>query len=103
MSLHFPGLAVGRTVHFVMPDGEHRPAIVTKVWHSVSEDLQSRGYCNVTVFPDGANDDANIAKLFNLLPHSVVSYPQHRIAIPMSSVVFDEGCKPGTIHWPERE
>lgn len=101
MSLHFPGLAVGRTVHYVMPDGEHRPAIVTKVWHSVSEEFQRQGYCNVQVIPDGANDDLNIRRLFNLGAESVPVVL--RAAFPMSSVVFDEGCRPGTLHWPERE
>lgn len=101
MSLHFPGLAVGRIVHFVMPDGEHRAAIVTKVWHSVSEELQRQGYCNVTVYPDGANDEANIRRLFNIGHESVPVV--YRTAIPMSSVVFDDSHKPGTIHWPEKE
>lgn len=102
MSLHFPGLGVGRIVHYVMPDGEHRPAVVTKVWHSVSEDLQRQGYCNVQVTPDGANDDMNLRRLFNMTPQETVPF-HYRVGVPMSSVVFDDGGKPGTIHWPEKE
>lgn len=105
MSLHFQGLGVGRIVHYVMPDGEHRPAVVTKVWNSVSEMMQLQGYCNVTVHPDGANDDANIRKLFNLPTDAPIgpTWPHYRAAIPISSVVFDGSHKPGTIHWPEKE
>ena len=47
-----PGLTEGRDVHFVLPDGpsagQHRPAIVVKVW--------IQGYVNLIVFMDGTND-----------------------------------------------
>ena len=46
------GLTEGRIVHYVLPDGphagEHRPAIVVKVW--------TGGYINLVVFMDGTND-----------------------------------------------
>lgn len=44
------GLTPGRIVHYVMPSGEHRPAMVVKVWDAAS------GLINVRVFTDGAND-----------------------------------------------
>jgi hypothetical protein len=44
------GLTEGRIVHFVMPDDEHRPAIVVKVWN------KETGYVNLQVFTDGKND-----------------------------------------------
>ena len=49
------GLTEGRIVHFVIPDGnknagEHRPAIIVKVWNKAS------GYVNLWVFFDGTND-----------------------------------------------
>lgn len=43
------GLIEGRTVHFVMPDGKHTPAIIVKVWN------QESGMSNLQVFTDGSN------------------------------------------------
>lgn len=49
------GLTEGRIVHYVLDEGsnkgEHRPAIVVKVWNKES------GVCNLHVFTDGYNDD----------------------------------------------
>lgn len=44
------GLIVGRIVHYVMPSGKHRPAIVVQVWSTQS------GMSNLQVFLDGSND-----------------------------------------------
>lgn len=48
------GLTEGRIVHYVLPDGrsegEHRPAIVVKVWGA------DDGVCNLQVFTDYTND-----------------------------------------------
>lgn len=44
------GLTEGRMVHYVLPNGDHRPAVVVKVWNK--ED----GYVNLQVFTDGRND-----------------------------------------------
>ena len=48
------GLTEGRMVHYVLDDGpskgQHRPAVVVKVW---SKDL---GSVNLQVFTDGSND-----------------------------------------------
>lgn len=43
------GLTEGRMVHFVMQNGEHRPAVVVKVWNT-------DGTANLQVWTDGAND-----------------------------------------------
>lgn len=46
-------VTVGRIVHYVMPNGEHRPAIVVRVWgdgHSGAQRVQ------LQVFTDGSND-----------------------------------------------
>lgn len=40
--------SIGRVVHFVMPDGQHRPAFVVRVWDHELVNLQ--------VFTDGYND-----------------------------------------------
>lgn len=47
------GLIEGKIVHFVMPNGQHRPAIIVKVWDWFT------GCCNLQVFTDGMNDDEN--------------------------------------------
>jgi hypothetical protein len=46
------GLTEGRIVHYVMPDGEHRAAIVVKVWDHEGE----TGCANLQIFTDGTND-----------------------------------------------
>lgn len=86
------GLIEGRMVHFVLPEnrgyfpsvvGEHRPAIVVRVWDAKT------GYVNLQVVVDGMNDCPN-AKL---------------AGCPLvweTSVVYDEAKAPGTWHWIER-
>jgi hypothetical protein len=44
------GLTEGRIVHFVLPSGVHRPAIIVAVWN------QTTGTSNLQVFLDGTND-----------------------------------------------
>lgn len=79
------GLTEGRIVHFVLPDGpnkgEHRPAIIVKVW-----DVSSvcDGYCNLMVFMDGYNDGGA----------SFLSWK--------TSKCYSEGKEPDTWHWIER-
>lgn len=50
------GLIEGRIVHFVLPDGrnpgEHRPAIIVRVWPTMRES----GHVNMLVFTDCTND-----------------------------------------------
>jgi len=54
------GLTEGRIVHFVLLDGphagEHRPAIVVKVWRKGDGSPPDNGYSNLVVFMDGTND-----------------------------------------------
>ncbi|MGA9771664.1 MAG: hypothetical protein WBV94_21720 [Blastocatellia bacterium] len=76
------GLIEGRIVHFVLPDGprigEHRPAIITKVWNA------DPGTVNLQVFMDGLRDNGGTTRWF-------------------SSVLPDEENKrEGTWHFPER-
>src|SRR5438445_12683125 len=46
--------SIGRIVHFVLPDGpskgEHRPAIIVRVWNDTYPGIQ------LQVFTDGSND-----------------------------------------------
>ena len=80
--------SIGRIVHYVLATsdvernaGEHRPAIITRVWRDECVQLQ--------VFTDGPNDEAHEAAGGTLW---------------RSSVSFNDSEKPGrTWHWPERE
>lgn len=84
------GLTEGRIVHYVLPEGrhegEHRPAIVVKVWRNVNGKAAENGCCQLQVFMDGSNDgmsafDSTIWK---------------------TSVLHDAEDSPNTWHWIER-
>lgn len=84
------GLTEGRMVHFVMQNGEHRPAVVVKVWNT-------DGTANLQVWTDGANDTWGV-------PDS----DQRKSAIEhghfwATSVPFNDTDKgANTWHWIER-
>lgn len=77
------GLTEGRMVHYVLQtgpsDGQHRPALVVKVWN------KDTGVANLTVFPDWENDGLFGSGSFWA-----------------TSVQYSEEPKPGTWHWIER-
>lgn len=83
------GLIEGRIVHYVLSEGrskgEHRPAIIVKVW----EAHRAQGTVNMQVFTDAQND-------FNAVQdgHSGMKWA--------TSVHYSENKEPGTWHWPER-
>lgn len=70
------GLGIGRIVHFVMTNGEHRPATIVRVWD------KSTGYVNLQVFTDGENDGEDNT-------------------IWRSSVNYSEDFRVYSWHWPE--
>lgn len=78
------GLTEGRIVHYVLPDGrskgEHRPAIVVKVWN------KEIGYVNLQVFTDFSNDG---------VPYESGQYWA-------TSVNYSEDPQPRTWHWIEK-
>jgi hypothetical protein len=77
------GLTIGRVVHYVLPDKQHRPAMVVRV-HD-----QESGLINVTVFTDWSND----GKFFDT-----------RGIVHAQCVEHDPtGEKIRTWHWPEKE
>lgn len=82
-------ISVGRIVHFVTENGEHKAAIVVAAWGNDS--------CNLQVFTDGNNERGhyivNDLVRKGLIPESVwVTY-----------ISYSEEPKPRTWHWPERE
>lgn len=86
------GLTEGRIVHYVLPNNEHRPAIVVKVWN------KEEGYINLQVFTDGSNDryayPNTAGNILNDIDHGVMW---------VTSIYPDlAGKKPGTWHWIEK-
>jgi hypothetical protein len=74
---------IGRVVHYVLPSGhhpgDHRPAIITRVWSETCVNLQ--------VFTDGDND-----------------YDHGPNVLRITSANYDaDGTQPCSWHWPERE
>ncbi|OLD63741.1 MAG: hypothetical protein AUF65_01150 [Chloroflexi bacterium 13_1_20CM_50_12] len=81
--------SVGRIVHYVMSDGrypgEHRPAIIVKVWEEENPD----SLVQLQVFTDGPND-------------YLIDVPGHNGVAWRTSVHHDETKKKqATWHWPE--
>lgn len=81
------GLTEGRMVHYVLANGEHRPAIVVRVWRNLAAPCD--GYVNLQVFTDGSND------------HSAESDADPGI-MWRTSVCYDEDKPPHTWHWIEQ-
>lgn len=71
-------MGIGRMVHFVMPDGKHRPATVVEDWGGGL-------HVNLQVFTDGTNDGADTP-----------------LTLWETSVEYSESPQPRTWHWPER-
>jgi hypothetical protein len=84
------GLTEGRIVHFVLPDGphagEHRPAIVVKVWRQGDGTPPANGYSNLLVFMDGTNDGDQFAGCLSW----------------QTSVVYSDQAARRTWHWIEK-
>lgn len=78
-------LQLGRIVHFVLPSGIPRPAIVVRVWDNDVVNLQ--------VFTDGINDSA----LGLGTPANVV----HQASIPHEVPTAAKSLSPATWHWPD--
>lgn len=82
------GLTEGRIVHFVMPDGEHRPAIVVKVWD------KETGYVNLQVFTDGKNDRIPSETQWNEEVEKGMYWA--------TSIYYSEDHEPISWHWIEK-
>lgn len=91
------GLTEGRIVHYVMPDGEHRPAIVVRVWAASGT---CEGYSNLQVFTDGRNDlTASNVEFFGHGQEDSIAQGM----VWRTSICNDEKAKkPDTWHWIEK-
>ena len=82
------GLTEGRIVHYVMLNGQHRPAIVVKVWRNQDGTPTKDGYSNRQVFTDS---DAE-GKYNDGCPPVMWA----------TSVPYSEEPRAGTWHWIEK-
>ena len=87
------GLTEGRIVHYVLPDGrskgEHRPAIVVKVWRVGEASYPpENGVSNLQVFTDFSNDYDG-------------DHPGHTGQFWATSVEYNAEKELGTWHWIE--
>lgn len=93
------GLTEGRMVHYVLSNGQHRPAIVVKVWKVTEQGGVPRatenGLVNLTVFVDGRND---------ILPSENTFDPKNPdiLLLRVTSVLYSEEPKLNTWHWIEK-
>jgi len=95
----FNGLIEGRIVHYVMPNGEHRPAIITKVWDT----QHINGCSNLTVFSDWSNDAGWNQTTRKALEEAGID--PAKVAdgkFWATSRTYSEKLEPGTWHWIER-
>ena len=74
------GLTEGRIVHIVLPNGQHRPAIIVNVLD------HGTGLANLQVLMDGPNDGH--------APNDGVQWQDF--------IYFSEEATPGTWHWIEK-
>jgi hypothetical protein len=103
------GLIEGRIVHFVMPNGQHRPAIVVQVWRVPDSPgpepilkAPENGCCNLRVFTDGPNDVPYTPEEKEKLGNWGFREDDVRHGhIWATSMMYSEEPKPGTWHWIE--
>lgn len=82
------GVTEGRIVHYVLSNGDHRAAIIARVFAGG----EMTGVVNLYVFLDGENDKH--------VPHGAEYAPG---IVWATSAHYDEaGDKEHTWHWPER-
>ena len=85
--------SLGRIVHYVFSNGDHRPAIIVRIF---DENPTERSYVQLQVFVDGSNDS-------HLLDHQDKAISPSPNVVWRTSVLQDAADKaPGTWHEPER-
>lgn len=88
------GLTEGCIVHYVMENGEHRPAIIVNNWDGKLS-CPCEGYVNLIVFTDGSND---ITAMANDAEEEDVKHG----TVWITSVCYKEDKQPHTWHWIEK-
>jgi hypothetical protein len=112
------GLIEGRIVHYVLPTGEHRPAIVVQVWRTfeqvdpnldpgLTQELRlvppASGCSNLQVFTDRGNDLPFTLEEKKAYENSCLTLDDIRKGMVWAtSIMYSEEPKPNTWHWIER-
>jgi YD repeat-containing protein len=73
------GIVEGRIVHFVLPKGQVRAAIIVNAF---KDDTNGEGRVNLCVFTDFVNDGLSLVEW-------------------RTAVSYDASARPGTWHWPD--
>lgn len=85
-------ISIGRIVHYVMPDNQHRPAIIVRVWEN--------NVVNLQVFLDSNNDHQGNGK--DVIWRTSVHQDEGGISKDVGGEVHEVAPKPNTWHYPER-
>jgi hypothetical protein len=92
-------VSIGRIVHYVLATGEHRPAIIVRVWPGEYGNDEVKDGINVQVFLDGKNDsDCAGEDAGRVLSSECSAGMAWR-----TSVRYNGDNLAGSWHWPERE
>ena len=109
---------IGRIVHYVLANGEHRPATIVRVWPGEFGNDEVKDGVNLLVFLDGMNDrdatspqkpsDAKpgdpVDMSGTVTYEECISRVAWRTSVRYGSVTPDgTGMLPGFWHWPERD
>jgi hypothetical protein len=84
---HGPRVTAGRTVYYVLADGQVRPLIVTRIYGDAN------GHVNGVLYFDGTNDATLLPR-----PHT---NPAEEPCMYLSMVPYNVSKIPNTWHWPE--
>lgn len=92
------GLTEGRIVHYVLQNGEHRPAIVVKVWQQSDYDPEG----NVSGLPKSPENGCSNLQVF-MDSDAEGKYNDQMLPISWrTSVLYSEEKEPSTWHWIEK-
>lgn len=86
---------IGRIVHYVLPNGQHRAAIVVNAWSGSYQPQM----CNLTVHLDQLNDTIGNDELAAFGARN----GGYGTLIVGSAKQDEDTQAPGTWHWPERD
>jgi len=98
---------IGRIVHYILKTGEHRPAIIVRVWPGEYGNDEVKDGINVQILLDGGNDKAALRPPAGQEIRGVMGRVTEQECATGSawrtSVRYDgTGLMSGSWHWPER-
>jgi hypothetical protein len=89
-------ISIGRIVHYVLPNGKHRPAIIVETWGN--ETTTEHIAVQLQVFIDGTND-----LIGNTGAYGEISQEEAKAGVAWrTSVEYASESRACSWHWPER-